>query len=106
MGTPNIIYSAWIKTIFSKIASNYDFVSIITATQLTQDILDKGDVHVYLKRTTSVFPLLYTQVDIKSYVFHVNLVFALGKIGSFFTDPLNPQQVRYVIIPRRFFMRA
>jgi hypothetical protein len=91
-----VIYSDWVTSTFSQTT----FAATITAPKLTQDIVDKGAVHVYLKGTTLVFPLPYTDTDSLGRVaIHLDFAIGVGRIVLFTTTPIPPQQFRYVLIP-------
>jgi hypothetical protein len=95
------IYSPWTTTTFSSTT----FSANLTAPLLTQDIIDKGSVHVYLKNTTStgatvVFPLPYFENDSLGRIdFRLDYVFTVGRIVLFTTALIPAQQIRYVLIP-------
>jgi hypothetical protein len=95
-GTSGAIYSDWITSTFSQTT----FAATIVAPKLTQDIVDKGAVHVYLKGSTLVFPLPFTDTDSLGRVaIHLDFAIGVGRIVLFTTTPIPPQQFRYVLIP-------
>lgn len=62
--------------------------------------MDKGDVRVYLKGTTLVFPLPYTDTDSLGRVtLHLDFAIGVGRIVLFTTAQIPPQQFRYVLTP-------
>ncbi|MDZ7898074.1 MAG: collagen-like protein [Arcicella sp.] len=90
------IYSEWITATFSQTT----FAATITAPKLTQEIVDRGSVHVYLKGSQLVFPLPYTETDSLGRVaIHLDYGIGAGRIILFTTTPIPPQQFRYVLIP-------
>ena len=83
-GTANVIYSNWTNgsswAIDATSGLNY---FDITATSLTQDILSKGDIHVYWgvlgDTTTNVRQLPFTEIISSTTYFH-NPKYSLAKI--------------------------
>ena len=62
IGTANVIYCNWASASASTpiaIDGTNGTTALIAATQLNQEILDKGTVLVYGKFSTTVFPLPY-----------------------------------------------
>jgi hypothetical protein len=61
-GTANVIYSSWTgasESTTTTIDNTNGITASIAATQLNQEILDKGTVLLYGKFSTTVFPLPY-----------------------------------------------
>lgn len=95
-GTSGVIYSDWTTPTFSSTT----FSATITAPKLTQEIMDKGSVHVYIKGTSLVFPLPYTDIDSLGRVpFHLDFAIGVGRIVLFTTAPISGIPFRYVLIP-------
>ena len=120
-GTANVIYSDWVtpasytqNTIFGTV----HFDASITASAITQDILDKGTVLVYGKLdgyTTTIWPTaqvgqlpiaLTYQLSSTTYTDTWSAEATVGSIQIDFVDNLNYytsisnlHQFRYVIIP-------
>lgn len=115
-GTANVIYSDWLDVTFDQNSGS----ATITASQLTSDILSKGEVKVYFNLrnadTLQVVPLPLTDLYLgndgtKDYYLNVQPIFAVGKIGLFISgygnyDPSSYTQYgkkywqyRYVLIP-------
>jgi hypothetical protein len=95
-GSSGAIYSEWITPTFSSTT----FSATLTAPKLTQEILDRGAVHVYIKGTSLIFPLPYTDIDSLGRVpFHLDFAAGVGRIVIFTTAPVSGLPFRYVLIP-------
>jgi hypothetical protein len=95
-GSSGAIYSDWITPTFSSTT----FSATITAPKLTQEILDRGAIHVYIKGTSLIFPLPYTDIDSLGRVpFHLDFAAGVGRIVIFTTAPISGIPFRYVLIP-------
>jgi hypothetical protein len=120
-GTANVIYSAWVTpTTYTKdtVFNTYHFYTNITATKITQNILDQGTVIVYGKldgytsaiwptAQISALPIVVTyQEGSNTYTDTWSSLVTLGNVQIDFVDNLNlyngisnAHQFRYVIIP-------
>lgn len=120
-GTANVIYSAWITPSSytqNTVLSTVHFDASISASAITQDVLDKGTVLVYGKLdgyTTVIWPtaqvgqlpiVLTYQLSSTVYTDTWSANVTLGSIQIDFVDNLNYyssisnlHQFRYVIIP-------
>lgn len=90
-GTANIIYSNWIKLGFSGNAAR------IVAPKLTQDIVDKGEVNVYVKSRNIIRKLNIEEGG----GYYATYVFFTGEIyiySNFYTD-YDQDSYRYILIP-------
>ena len=112
-GTANVIYSAWLDVTYSPETDTngdtLDFVAHITANKLTQAILDRGEMKVYMnwgtQATPDVAPLPILDPFFTGVI--INPEFLLQKIdlysnfnASTFTDAgLKYLQYRYILIP-------
>lgn len=95
-GTANVIYSPWAPVNFT--GSGTLYVGTITAPQLTQTILDRGDIRVYWQESGRVITLPYSEViGGTTYTVHQRLY--VGRIELRASYPLGSQQMRYVLIP-------
>lgn len=92
----NVIYSAWTTVPFS--GTNSTYTGSLSATVITQDVLDKADIRVYWKDGDRVIPLPYAQT-IGGTTYTVHQRFYLGRIELLANYMLSPQPMRYVIIP-------
>ena len=95
-GTANVLYSDWITVNFS--GSGTVYTGIITAPKITQDVLDKGTVLIYLKSGNLFYSINYAEI-VGGVTYTIVQILTVGKItlkGSY-----NPSssQFRYVIIP-------
>ena len=108
-GTANVIYSNWASAPVAT-AATIDGTSgnttSITATQLNQDILDKGTVLVYGKFATTVFALPYTSTaggsaNTLTYFPELNNIklFRFKHDGSGGVSISTSVQFRYILIP-------
>jgi hypothetical protein len=95
-GTANVIYSAWTNVTFAGSGSNY--TGTISAPKLTQDIYDKGAIHVYMKDVSRIITLPYSQViGGTSYTIHTR--YSVGSIDMIASYGLGTLPIRYVLIP-------
>jgi hypothetical protein len=95
-GTSGAIYSEWITPTFSATT----FSATLTAPKLTQEIVDRGDVHVYLKGQSLVFPLPYIDTDSLGRVaLQLDYAIGVGRIVLFTNARISGIPFRYVLIP-------
>lgn len=95
-GTSGAIYSDWITPTFSATT----FSATLTAPKLTQEIVDKGAVHVYLKGQSLVFPLPYIDTDSLGRVaLQLDFAIGVGRIVLFTNARVSGIPFRYVLIP-------
>jgi hypothetical protein len=108
-GTANVIYSNWASAPTAT-AATIDGTSgnstSIPATQLTQEILDKGTVLVYGKFSTTIFPLPYVSYaggSANTLTFFPELnnikLFRFKHDGSGGVSIPTSLQFRYILIP-------
>ncbi|MFM9989718.1 hypothetical protein [Flavobacterium sp.] len=108
-GTANVIYSNWasapVATATTIDGTNGNTTSI-AATQLSQEILDKGTVLVYGKFSTTVFPLPYVSTaggsaNTLTYFPELNNIklFRFKHDGSGGVSISTSVQFRYILIP-------
>ncbi|ADB39327.1 collagen-like protein [Spirosoma linguale] len=95
-GTANVQYSPWISTTFT--GSGSLFTANITATPITQAVLDKADVRVYWNEGGRILSLPYAET-FGTTTFTVHQRIYVGRIELRASYPLTTQQFRYVIIP-------
>ncbi|HVS92914.1 MAG TPA: hypothetical protein VHE59_12815 [Mucilaginibacter sp.] len=120
-GTVNVVYSDWITpSIYTKstVFGVTHFDAIITASSVTQNILDQGTVLVYAKLdgySTTIWPAnqvgqlpvaLTYQLSSTTYVDNWSASATVGNIQIDFTNDLNYyngisnlHQFRYIVIP-------
>lgn len=95
-GTANVQYSPWISTTFT--GSGTTYTASITATPITQDVLDKADIRIYWKLNNYIIPLPYSQTTgSDTYTIYQRLY--VGRIELLASYSLSSGQFRYVIIP-------
>lgn len=95
-GTADVQYSPWISTSFS--GSGTLYTGTITATPITQAVLDKADVRVYWNESGRVLSLPYAETfGTTTYTVHQRIY--VGRIELRASYALTTQQFRYVIIP-------
>jgi hypothetical protein len=95
-GASGAIYSEWITPTFSATT----FSATLTAPKLTQEIVDRGAVHVYLKGQTLVFPLPYIDTDSLGRVaLQLDYAIGVGRIVLFTNARISGIPFRYVLIP-------
>jgi hypothetical protein len=106
VGTANIIYSAWQNITFD--ANGF---ATIAAPKITADILNKGEVKVYVNVNTAadpaiaVLPLTLPINATTTFVFESPLI-SVGSIELSCSHVLSNLPVRYVIIPGGVSARA
>ena len=112
-GTANVIYSAWLDVTYTPETDangdTLDFVAHITANKLTQALLDKGEMKVYMNWGTQAAPDVAPLPILDPFFTGViiNPEFLLQKIdlysnfdASTFTDSGQKYlQYRYILIP-------
>lgn len=91
-GTANVIYSNWATTPFTNSGSFWG--SNINAPKITQEIIDKGNVLVYVKLGTQVLPLSYAKGS--SYAL---FGYSLSHIDIETNSDYSIFPFRYIIIP-------
>jgi hypothetical protein len=91
-GTANVIYSDWATTPFTNSGSFWK--SNINAPKITQEIIDKGNVLVYVKLGTQVLPLSYAKGS--SYAL---FGYSLSHIDIETNSDYSIFPFRYIIIP-------
>jgi hypothetical protein len=118
-GTANVIYSDWQNVQFDSIFDSQDttqflgmYRGYIDVPKITQDILTKGDIHVYFNYNTAAAPYIFALPYADASVY-INYRAAVDDIGGFIELNSNadltagvPQggtetvfQFRYVLIP-------
>ncbi len=96
-GTANVSYSDWVNVTF--VGSGSSYITNVTAPKLTQDILDKGDVHIYWKIGSSIYYIPYSQtIGTTTYTLFQILTVGNIKITASYAVT-SATQIRYVIIP-------
>ncbi|WP_229365749.1 collagen-like protein [Fibrisoma montanum] len=95
-GTANVIYSPWTSVSFSGSGSTY--TGNLTASAITQQVLDRADIRVYWKEGGRVLSLPYAQT-LGSTSYSVHQRFYVGRIELVASYSLGAQEMRYVIIP-------
>ena len=113
-GTANVIYSPWLDVAYTaetdpNTGDTLDFIAHITASKLTQAILDKGEMKVYMnwgsQTTPDVAPLPILDAFFTGVI--INPEFLVQKIdlysnANFSTITSSGQkylQYRYILIP-------
>ncbi len=93
-GTANVLYSDWLDLIPNVLPS---FQTTIVAHKITQNILDTGDVRVYLKIPNDNNLVTLLPYSTLSYnIFLGKIVFSVSGAGSVINRGLK---IRYIIIP-------
>jgi hypothetical protein len=96
-GTANVSYSDWVNVTFT--GSGTSYIANVAAPKLTQDILDKGDVHIYWKIGTSIYYIPYAQV-IGTTTYTIFQILTVGNIKLTSSYAIaSGTAIRYVIIP-------
>lgn len=95
-GSANVIYSPWIAVSFT--GSGTLYTGNITATPITQTVLDRADIRVYWSESGRVLTLPYAEV-IGGTTYTVHQRFYVGRIELRASYAITTQQMRYVIIP-------
>ncbi len=96
-GTANVIYSEWTNVTFA--GSGTSYIANVAAPKLTQDILDKGDVHVYWKIGSSIYYIPYAQV-LGTTTYTLFQILTVGNIKLTASYAISSStSIRYVIIP-------
>ncbi len=96
-GTANVYYSDWITLNVTGSSGNYE-ATVITP-KITQEILDKGVILMFVKNSGNIYPVPYAYAtSISTLVSTIIPKISLGKIGIYLSyNIFNP--FRYVIIP-------
>lgn len=99
-GTANVIYSPW-SVISITTGSSAPFTAEVVATQITQDVLDKGVILCFFRNisTLEVFPLPYSFPTSSTATQEGYASYAVGKIKLRSNVTLSQVGFRYVIIP-------
>lgn len=103
-GTANVIYSAWTDGSDWTADNNGQVYYDIASAKITQDILSKGDVHVYWAvlgdTVNDVRQLPYSELA-NGVMYYHNIKLSVGKIRveTNVTGMLNTNRYRYIIIP-------
>lgn len=113
-GTANVIYSNWLDVTYTPITNEagdtvFAYSASITAPKLTADILNSGEVKVYINWETAAAPLV-DPLPLRDLYFgelSITTTFSVGKIdllsnGNVGTATENGQKVRqyrYILIP-------
>ena len=78
-GTANVIYSPWTNVAYTQADASSPFVGVLSAPKLDVNILNKGEIKVYLNFNTAaapaVVPIPFTNLD-----FLINVQFTLNTI--------------------------
>ena len=116
-GTANVIYSEWLDVVYEAdtimdatrtIIDTIGFIGTIDAPKLSNDILSRGEIKVYLNVSAAsdpvVFPIpyydVYTNLNINPIYFLQTISLYSNANASTFEDGGNKfQQYRYVLIP-------
>lgn len=94
-GTANVQYSPWTPVTFTKIGGGMR--ATIPAPPITQEVLDKADIRVYMKLYGVVISLPYA-MTIGSSTSTLLPEFDLGNITLHASQAIAPTEFRYVII--------
>lgn len=91
-GTANVIYSGWLSLTFVPVVTNWR--AEIAVPKLTKEIMDKGEIIVYMTNGTFVYKLNY-------YFGNFSLVqnAAIGKIEINASANASNFKFRYMLIP-------
>ena len=94
-GTANVIYSNWLAVDF-KATGFGNFIALVNAPKITQEVLDMGLVVMYMKVNGKVVQLPSTDLLV------VNFSLSVGQFtlnSNYELDDPNYYKYRYVIIP-------
>ncbi|QEH40942.1 hypothetical protein [Chitinophaga sp. XS-30] len=111
-GTANVIYSGWLDVVFEPVTNDAGdtlaFSAVITAPKLTQEILNSGEIKVYINWGTAtqsqIDPLPQADPFFGTYItttFSLTEIFMLANFdaSTFTEDGAKYQQYRYILIP-------
>lgn len=120
-GVANVIYSAWLDVTFDPVVDSTDinnldtvaWTAVIPAPTLTDEILTKGEMKLYVNAGTAsdpaVFPTPITDLFSLLGVLNLNVYFTLNEINLYSTEdastftPIGGTekafQYRYILIP-------
>ncbi|SFB12579.1 hypothetical protein SAMN05660845_1757 [Flavobacterium swingsii] len=93
-GTANVIYSDWATTTFTNVG---EWKATIIAPKITEDIVNKGTVLVYMRGNSSnpvAVPLNY--VNGSDYI---SIIYEIGQIYIYSMNDRSSYSFRYIIIP-------
>jgi hypothetical protein len=107
-GVTNVVYSDWLDVTFEPNEDSTNWFATIAAPKLTQDIVDNGEIKVYVNLGTSdlsaVAPLPYFDGgNIINPIFFADTIFLIANVDASTTN--DPDlggtvlQYRYVLIP-------
>lgn len=105
-GTANVIYSNWIDTLNffplkdtnGTIVDTIGYAGLISAPKLTADILNKGDVKVYVNANDDTDPFVFPIPYNDGLVF-IDASFVIGTIQLTSNADLSGVPFRYILIP-------
>jgi len=92
-GSAVIIASDWLSVSFGK--QNDEWVGTIDDDAITQNLVDRAEIDIFLKTDGNVYTLNYFKVD----DFYVTQDVAIGKITIHSSFDASPCRFRYVIVP-------
>ena len=106
-GTANVIYSAWLTVVFKPdtvrtagVLDTVGFFVDIPATKLDINMLDKGEIKVYVRTgdaaNPTIFPLPFLSVNSGLYI---DVAYSIGIISLYSNGNLSALPFRYVLIP-------
>ena len=101
-GTANVIYSTWIDTTTwfydSPAPGDTTFFADINAPKLTADILNGGEIKVYVNGGDATDPLVFP-IPFNNGVIFIDAAFFLGTIQLISNADLSGVPFRYILIP-------
>jgi len=107
-GTANVIYSPWIDTLHflpikdtnGTIVDTIGYFADITAPRVDIDMLDKGQIKVYMNLGTAADPVVFP-IPFNNGVVFIDAIFFLGTIELNSNADLTALQLpfRYILIP-------
>lgn len=96
VGTANVIYSDWLSYDLKAGIYYALYYARIDAPKITQAILDKGDIKIYVSSSGQVWPLPYPQMPDFSYRFSIGVIDLFSPIDW---DTYSGYKIRYILIP-------
>jgi hypothetical protein len=92
-GNVNVVTSDWQNIAFKK--ENGEWVGVIKDTNITQYIVDKGEIDVLIKKDNKVYPLNYFSTG----KFYVTQEAKVGEIDIHSSFDASDDSFRYILIP-------
>ena len=106
-GTANVIYSAWLSVPFiadtfrttGNVLDTAGFYADIAAPKLDLNMLDKGEIKVYVNFGSAAEPFVFPLPYIGGNGLYIDVAFSLNTISIYSNGNLTPVPIRYFLVP-------